>query len=322
MKVRTSAPSNIALIKYMGKIDTKDNSPVNSSLSLTLDNLRTYVEIEKIDDQESDQEKESDIWQPLEEEAKTNLVLSDQGRIRFLKHFSNAKKKFGLKGRFIVRSANNFPSDCGLASSASSFAALTMATGELAKECGLEKPSAFDLAEVSRKGSGSSCRSFFGPWSLWSSSGVRPLELPLNKLLHAVVIVEANKKLVSSSEAHRRVITSPLFSGRPERAEARLAELLIAFRHQDWEQIYQICWSEFWDMHALFETSKPAFGYFEPGTIQVLKLVREIWEAEKDGPVATMDAGANVHLLFRQDQLALREKIKGLLSPQFGYFVS
>ena len=44
------APSNIALIKYMGK-DT-GNIPSNSSLSFTLDKLISRVEISEIDGNE------------------------------------------------------------------------------------------------------------------------------------------------------------------------------------------------------------------------------------------------------------------------------
>ncbi len=42
-----SAPSNIALIKYMGKVDTATNKPTNSSLSWTLNSLRSFVRIKK-----------------------------------------------------------------------------------------------------------------------------------------------------------------------------------------------------------------------------------------------------------------------------------
>ena len=46
MRWYASAPSNIALIKYMGKTDYNGNKPTNSSLSYTLTHLNTHVEIE------------------------------------------------------------------------------------------------------------------------------------------------------------------------------------------------------------------------------------------------------------------------------------
>ena len=59
-------------------------------------------------------------------------------------------------------------------------------------------------------------------------------------------------------------------------------------------------------MHALFETSNPAFGYMRSGSLDVLNFVREqVWGKLGDGPLVTMDAGANVHLLYREDQADL-----------------
>lgn len=55
-------------------------------------------------------------------------------------------------------------------------------------------------------------------------------------------------------------------------------------------------------MHALFETSKPAFGYLKPKSLEVLGLVARLWEDQKDGPLVTLDAGPNIHFLWRVDQ--------------------
>lgn len=56
-------------------------------------------------------------------------------------------------------------------------------------------------------------------------------------------------------------------------------------------------------MHSLFETSRPPFSYFLPSTIQLLNTLRYHWEQTGDGPLVTMDAGPNIHLLWRPDQL-------------------
>lgn len=317
-KFEASAPSNIALIKYMGKLNPDSNQPTNSSLSLTLNDLRTVVRLSYREDLKSDQ------WQPLTGDGFSRLNLSEKSQGRFLKHLAYLKKVHQFQGNFLVESGNNFPSDCGLASSASSFAALTMAATEalntLKKNQDIQTP--LEVAELSRVGSGSSCRSFFGPWALWFSEGVRPLEFPLGAVLHQVVIVEDAIKSVSSSEAHKRVTTSELFEGRPERAEKRLAELLEAFKAGDWNRAYEISWAEFWDMHALFETSKPPFGYMTAGTLKVLRYLQDLWSNEKDGPIVTMDAGANVHLIYRNDQQDLAKRIKEHFSKEFKVFDS
>ncbi len=294
MKVKASAPSNIALIKYMGK--DAGNQALNSSLSYTLEHLRTFVEVERDDNLLVDE------WGPLL--GLEPIELTEKGRFKFLTFWKALKSAFEIQGHYQIRSANNFPSDCGLASSASSFAALTLAAYDLAK---LARPE-FELtheglAEISRLGSGSSCRSFFTPWALWDKSGARKLDLPMT-LEHAVVIVESAAKTVSSSEAHERIQSSLNWQGRVERASQRLERLQRAIYQENWREIFELTWSEFFDMHALFETSQPSFGYFKPGTLEVLWKMREIWKREGDGPVVTMDAGANVHLLIRSDQRA------------------
>ncbi len=314
-----SAPSNIALIKYMGKLEGGGNRPTNSSISWTLDHLKTFVKITPIDLGLGDVvNRDSDEWRPLEGNNFSEIRLSEKSKQKFLAHFAMLKNEFKLNGSYLIESANNFPSDCGLASSASSFAALTRAAHDLALSLGtMQEPLRFDeLGQLSRKGSGSSARSFFSPWALWSSEGIRPLDFDLGPLHHQVFVVESGKKAVSSSEAHQRVLTSELFHGRSERAEKRLASLMAAFRSHDWAGAYEICWAEFWDMHALFETSKPAFCYMEPKTLEVLKVLRKVWIDTGDGPIVTMDAGANVHALYRDNQKALALKLRDQLRSQ------
>ena len=290
--IHASAPSNIALIKYMGKVDNSGNRPTNASVSFTLDGLRTFVTLER--------GAPADRWEPLP--GHPALTLSELGREKFLKHFAKLKAHFGVEEACVVRSANDFPSDCGLASSASSFAALTRAAFLLAKEIRPElEVDDRALSALSRQGSGSSCRSFFAPWALWRDEGAEPIAID-QRLVHAVIVVEDRVKTVSSSQAHRRVTTSDLFEGRPQRAERRLDRLVKSLRAGTWDESFELCWAEFWDMHALFETSVPSFGYMHPETLRALARVREIWRDEKDGPLVTLDAGPNVHLLLRPDQ--------------------
>jgi len=46
MKATAVAPSNIALIKYWGKIDEELRLPANASVSMNLDNLITITTVE------------------------------------------------------------------------------------------------------------------------------------------------------------------------------------------------------------------------------------------------------------------------------------
>lgn len=303
------APSNIALVKYMGKTEndpTVKNRPTNNSLSYTLPHLRSVVQLEH------DPSMTSTTWEPLTqfgEKQYAPLALSEKGIARFAAHLELMKNHFGFKGHFKIRSANGFPSDCGLASSASSFAALTkVAMIALSELTGKATPTVAEAADWSRKGSGSSCRSFFEPWSLWTPEHVGDIP-QLNRygdLIHQVIVVNETVKTVSSSEAHKRVTSSLLFAGRPNRADMRAMDFINALEKNQWEEAYQIAWAEFWDMHALFETSQPAFGYMTDGSLEVLRFVRDLWTREGHGPLVTMDAGPNVHLLYQNDERGRR----------------
>jgi diphosphomevalonate decarboxylase len=173
------------------------------------------------------------------------------------------------------------------------------------------------MAALSRQGSGSSCRSFFSPWALWKDEVVGAIDLPYKNLIHHVIVVSNTKKDISSSEAHRRVQTSLLFPGRDKRAESRLEKLLKSFGDKNWAKSYTILWQEFWDMHALFETAEEPFGYMLPDSLEVLNYLRNYWTSYQDGPLVTMDAGPNIHVLFREDQFEQAEKIKQFFESKF-----
>jgi diphosphomevalonate decarboxylase len=308
--VEVAMPSNIALIKYMGKTDADKNLPTNGSYSLTLPHLLTKVKCQR-------NTGSLDQWKPLLRGDVLPLELTPDGQGRFLEFWNFLKAEWGIEGYYLIQSGNTFPSDCGIASSGSSFAALTIAAYLVAIKQNSSKVrdlTLSDLANFSRQGSGSSCRSFFKGGAYWKDKEVKSVTLPaFKKAYHLVALVESGKKEVSSSEAHKRVTSSLLFKGRVERAEIRLKQLLT--EPLSWWKMYQICWAEFWDMQALFETSEPSFGYMTSKTFIVLNLARDFWRQYQEGPVVTMDAGANVHLLFNQNQTSLFEEFKNQLNP-------
>lgn len=302
VKVIAQAPSNIALIKYMGKADTTLNAATNGSISYTLPDLLTTVEIELT--------AEIQVrWAPLN----SDFQLSDVGLKKFVGHWDRCHQRMApsFNQGVIIRSGNNFPSDCGLASSASSFAALTEASYKLFATLNVLKRewTREELALLSKEGSGSSCRSFFGPWVYWQGNTVTPIESEWSGLLHSVVIVDDSRKKISSSQAHQRVLTSSLFEGRVERAEKRNQSLQkLLKKSNSWSEIYELAWAEFWDMHVLFETSSPPFYYMSPKSLIALRYLQDEWEKHGDGPIVTMDAGPNIHLLYRPQQNELQHE--------------
>jgi diphosphomevalonate decarboxylase len=326
--VGARAPSNIAIVKYMGKRDGKANIPENPSLSLTLDKLCSCVEITCSDrpglalpDGEAAWAAEPPLWSGYTELKLEVPRLQEEGISRFLRHFERVRRaapaillKYGLPvaaqngtGKtcsYLIRSGNTFPSSAGIASSAASFAALTLATaltcaGDQAafdraweSEVGLRR----DLAGLSRQGSGSSCRSFEGPWVGWDRDFVFKVNASTAKLTHFVLLVSNAAKTVSSSRAHLLVKESPLWKGRPERASARFERACKALTEGDLTRLAQIAWSETWEMHSMFHTATEPFSYWCPRTVEILQWLSPFVNG-LEPPLVSMDAGPNLHLI-------------------------
>ena len=308
MLFEARAPANLAFIKYMGKVCDVKNAPVNPSLSWTLDHFVSTVQLEI-----RDASQQKDIYLNIKDQSQSSF--SSKAKERFLKHLDYLKSQFDLKYFFVIRSHNNFPSDAGLASSASSFAALTKAFAKALKKLQGQSLSLVECANLSRKGSGSSCRSFFSG-CLWMPNGkLFPIKFPKD-WVHTVVLTSKEKKHIPSSKAHKMVLTSPLYKNRPQRAKQRLSTFLKALKYKDWKELYKTAQAEFYDMMDLFQTASPSFSYFTKDTRTVLDIINRLWKENNDGPLVTMDAGPHVHLIWKKHQrdLMLKSKNMGLIN--------
>ena len=206
----------------------------------------------------------------------------------------------GCACSFRVATRNTFPEAAGIASSASGFAALTVAA---AAALGLERSPEELSCLARRSGSGSAARSCFGGYVEWPAGegeerahafALAPAE---HWEVHDVVaVVEAGAKPVSSREGHARAPSSPYFERRLEQLPARLAAVREAIAARSLVDLGPILEQEAVDLHLIAMSSRPAIFYWKPGTLAVLAAVRELREK---GVAAwcTMDAGPNVHVI-------------------------
>ena len=151
MKASAIAHSNIAFVKYWGKKDPKKFIPTRSNISMTLDALTSTTTIEFSNDFEKDAiiiNGKEQVGKPFEKAVR---------HIDTIRKFANANEKVK------IMSENNFPTAAGMASSASGFAAMTVAANE-ALQLGLNEK---QMSILSRQGSGSSCRSIKGGFVEW-----------------------------------------------------------------------------------------------------------------------------------------------------------
>src|SRR5688500_15856704 len=112
--------SNIAFIKYWGNADPILRIPVNSSLSMNLAGLETVTEVAFDEPLDADVVRIDD--QPASRPAHERVVA----------HLDRVRKMAGVTRAARVTSRNNFPVAAGIASSASAFAALSLAASSAA----------------------------------------------------------------------------------------------------------------------------------------------------------------------------------------------
>lgn len=305
---RAIAPANIALIKYMGKADATQNVAANPSISMTLQNLHTVAQVWLGDAQDSQQWHAS-----LPNASQLSVpILSAEGSKKVSDHLSRISEqaprilaRFGLKscaGVLNSHAANSFPHGVGIASSASSFAAITLAAVRVL--CDSQK--GFDehwkksmlfrraIADLARRGSGSACRSMLGPWVAWDADGIYALDSQLPPMMDLVLEVDSTPKQVSSTAAHHRVLSSPLWTGRTERASMRAGLVKAALGRGDLNVLGELAWNDALEMHGLFHTADQPFTYWKSETVSLLKWL----SFESSGnAILTLDAGPNIHLI-------------------------
>lgn len=288
-KGKVRAHANIALIKYWGKKDDELVIPMNSSLSLTLDCFYTETEVVFDDNLDEDYFYLND---KIQDKAATNKVS------QVLNLFRNSVE---INAPAIVKSTNYVPTAAGLASSASGFAALA-AAANIASGLNLNDK---ELSMYARQGSGSATRSIYGGFVEWqkgiseNDSYATPIDDANWDIGMVVVVVNGKEKEVSSREGMKRTVaTSPFYKVWVESAEEDLKQIQIAIKNQDFEQMGLIAESNGLKMHATMLGANPPLSYWEPESVVVMQMVREL-RSEGIACYFTMDAGPNVKIICR-----------------------
>jgi len=305
LSVGYSAPSNIALIKYWGKYPVQ--LPANPSVSFTLQNCKTetVVEAKKLE------KKTKDFQVKVLVDGKVNTefipkILSFLERIKSHFSFLNAY-------HFTIKTHNTFPHSSGIASSASGFAALASCLVSIEQQLSGNEPQDLNFQKISfvaRLGSGSASRSISGPMMIWGKH--KNLENSADEfaLAHTdiaevfktyqdvILLVDKGQKQVSSSVGHGLMQNHPFAGSRFEQAKNNMIELIEVLKNGDLSRFISITESEALSLHAMMMSSQPYFILMKPNTLQIIE---EVWNfrTSTDIPLSfTLDAGANVHLLF------------------------
>lgn len=303
MKAKALAPANIALIKYWGKKNARLRLPANNSISINLSGISTVTEVEFVGGL-----KEDHITIDRE-------VVIGVEKSRIIAHLDRIRQMAGIHLQAMVESKNNFPKGTGLASSASGFAALTLAASFSAGLSLSEK----DLSILARLGSGSACRSIPSGIVEWKTGNSNRSSYAYSlfpadywDIRDVIAIVGSEVKKVSSTQGHASVESSPLYKERIRGIPQKIGKLKEAIRNRDFSEFGEIVEAEALSMHAVMMTSKPALIYWLPTTMRVMHQIIN-WRLSGLESYFTIDAGPNVHVLcLAKDALKLKRHLAAI----------
>ncbi|MBN1875722.1 MAG: diphosphomevalonate decarboxylase [Anaerolineae bacterium] len=298
--VVAAAHPNLALVKYWGQADINLNLPNNTSISVNLSGATTTTAVTFEDELESDRVT-------LNGE---NADLHTYNRV--MTHLDRIRTLAGGTKRARVESYNDFPAAAGIASSASAYAALTLAATRAA---GLN----LDIRELStlaRKGSGSACRSIPDGFVEWipgqdsdSSYAKSLLSCDYWDLCIITVYFGDCEKEVSSLEGHRAATSSSFYHTRLYELPRTLQAVRAALRTRYFPTLGMAVEREAISMHTIAMTSTmvehpwlSGIYYWQPETLHVMKAVQK-WRHNGLQVYFTLDAGSSVHLLCEAQNL-------------------
>lgn len=300
-----TCPSNIALVKYWGK--KSGQIPMNPSLSMTLQEARTTTKINysfapgqvrklrfRFEGKES----------PAFEKRIARYLADLEGLIPVLS-----------QTHLEIDSENSFPHSAGIASSASALGALALCLVQMEEDVAgsMDRDLFFRKAShVARMGSGSASRSIYPGFALWGKSEfwkgssdayaipVSDYSKSFQEVRDAILVVESGQKKVPSSVGHSLMETNRFAKVRFQQARENLDLLRVAMKEGDWQGFISLMEEEALTLHAMMMTGRPAFMLLQPGTLSILQLIREYRQESTCRLGFTLDAGANVHLLYAE----------------------
>ncbi|MBI5457130.1 diphosphomevalonate decarboxylase [Candidatus Kaiserbacteria bacterium] len=304
MKATATAPSNIAFIKYWGRKDETLRLPENGSLSMNLSALQTTTTVEFSPDYTEDRIEINGTREPNE----SGRAVKHLDRVRALAKISDFAK---------VVTKNNFPTGTGLSSSASGFAALTVAAASAA---GLQL-SEKDLSILARQGSGSACRSISDGFVEWLDGDTSDTSYATSlyppdywDLVDVVAVVSEGKKDVSTSEGQKVVGSSPFFPVRRAHIKEKLEQAKTLLASRNFPEFGELIETEALELHAVMLTSRPPLIYWTSGTLTIMKLCKK-WRTEGLQVYFTINTGQDIHLICERKN---RERVKSKLADVEG----
>lgn len=331
--VKVKSYANIAIVKYWGKKDAVKMIPATSSISLTLSDMFTETEMKFITDKDiklavgneinsgKDINRKNENCENKNNEDKncknrfsdmTDLFYLN-GELQDKEHTEKISKVVDLfrenrNQKVKISTINNMPTAAGLSSSSSGLSAVIKACNELFQKNYTQS----ELAQISKFGSGSSSRSFFGPVAAWDKDTGEIYEVRTDlKLAMIVLVLNENKKEISSRNGMELCAkTSTYFEEWVKQSEIDFENMKKYLAENDFEKVGTLTEENALRMHKTTETSNPPFSYFNEKTYEAMDFVKKL-RNNGEKCYFTMDAGPNVKVLCLEENLEKLAKIFG-----------
>ena len=301
-----NSPSNIALVKYWGK--NVDQIPKNPSISFTLSNCKTTTSVKFTKSSMKSNSVNFDII--FEGHSNQNF------RPKIEKYFSKIIEycPYLINFHISINTTNSFPHSSGIASSASGMSALSLCIMSFEKDLTSFQGDEYFYKKasfISRIGSGSACRSIYGGINLWgandefkNSSDLYSIKLKenissnFNNYRDTILIIDNNQKEVSSSVGHQLMNEHPFSELRYNKAFENISKLNLILKNGNLHEFCLLVESEALTLHSLMMSSNPSYLLMKPETLSVINQVQEFRKLSNIPVCFTLDAGANVHILY------------------------
>ncbi|MFB6352490.1 MAG: phosphomevalonate decarboxylase MvaD [Halobacteriales archaeon] len=283
MKATAAAHPIQGLVKYHGMRDADRRLPYHDSISVCTAPSRTVTTVAFDADRPDDRYVVD--GEPVAE--------ADAGRIRAV--LDRVRDRAGLDAGARLESESTFPTNVGLGSSSSGFAAAAMAA-TAAAGLDLSRPA---VSAVARLGSASAARAVTGGYSILHA-GLNDEDCRAERLPAAIdedvrVVVGLVPAYKETDTAHAEAAESHLFESRLAHVHGQLAEAKDALRAGDFDQLFELAEHDSLSLAATTMTGPAGWVYWRPATIAIIQAVREL-RAGGIPAYFSIDTGATVYV--------------------------
>ncbi|ELY90007.1 phosphomevalonate decarboxylase MvaD [Natrinema altunense] len=287
MKATAMAHPIQGLVKYHGMRDDIERLPYHDSISVCTAPSHTRTTVEFSMDHEEDtfivdgEELDGRAYERVEAVVEKARSKSDA-----------AHTVYPVR----LESENSFPTNVGLGSSSSGFAAAAMALAEAAEL----DASKGEISTIARVGSASAARAVTGAFSHlrtgMNDEDCRSERVPSNLHEDLKIVVGLVPYHKETEDAHREAADSHMFQARNAHIHEQIAKMRDSLRNDDFEGVFERAERDSLSLAATTMTGPSGWVYWQPATLAVFNTVRELRE-EEDVPVYfSTDTGASVYV--------------------------